>query len=353
MSEPRDIRNEGPLCYENWIAASQDKPLQWTVEYPLFSDAYIVGELTTDCGPYKLLNTVAFAYGKESILRPVMVLRVDEYDDYTKPGGMERTVTHNYHAGSLCDEIAALISLELGIRLKAGEVSRRFFPGGDSRGQPQALGFSDVPSLSRNRRGRILPKIIGERPVQNLTLLRQLPELSLSDAATLIRSARMCQEAVWVAESQPELAWILLVSAIEVAATHYLTEAAPVETLIEMMQASEPKLVEVLRKSGGDALVAKAAEAMRSRLAATRKFRDFIIEFCPPPPEGRPVSIGQTVWKDDNLEAFRNSLGKIYKYRSQALHSGIPFPLPMCEPPYYDAGTFWEIPTGLATNRWC
>ena len=54
----------------------------------------------------------------------------------------------------------------------------------------------------------------------------------------------------------------------------------------------------------------------------------------------------------DKVE-LRASMNKIYDYRSRALHGGIPFPAPMCEPPYSDES--WdapaETPLGLAAHR--
>jgi len=54
-------------------------------------------------------------------------------------------------------------------------------------------------------------------------------------------------------------------------------------------------------------------------------------------------------WSPDNLKkAFR----QIYAYRSKALHDGMPFPAPMCEPPFLHElwETVAERPLGLATS---
>lgn len=308
MSKKRADRSKGPMCYQNWHAALEDKPLQWTVEFPLYSDVGMIkGQLTKGFGPYQLLNTGAFLFPKSTSVRPVMVLRVDEHQEF-ELGDMDRTETQDYHGGSLCDEIAALVSLCLGIRLKAGEISRRFDPKGDPKGSPQAIGLQEVPMFSGNRCGRVLPEAVGERSIQNIPLLCKLPKLCPKDAAVLVRSARMYQEAIWVAEAQPELSWLLLVSSVEVAASH----------------------------------------SMAGNAKLTGKFCDFIIKLCPRPPETRPSEALRAVWKDEE-DAFRRALTVIYRHRSKALHSGIPFPPPMCEAPL-EGNNFSEIPIGLATK---
>lgn len=46
-------------------------------------------------------------------------------------------------------------------------------------------------------------------------------------------------------------------------------------------------------------------------------------------------------------------MGKIYDYRSKALHDGTPFPAPMCEPPFYNkewSVTYAEKPHGGAVG---
>jgi hypothetical protein len=49
---------------------------------------------------------------------------------------MSTTDTSRYHGGTECDEIASLLSLALGCRLKAGDPTRWFKLGDDPRGRP-------------------------------------------------------------------------------------------------------------------------------------------------------------------------------------------------------------------------
>jgi hypothetical protein len=52
---------QGPVVYLNWLAAVEQKPLLYTVEYPLYTDAHIVAE--THYGPYHFLNATPTIHG--------------------------------------------------------------------------------------------------------------------------------------------------------------------------------------------------------------------------------------------------------------------------------------------------
>lgn len=80
-----------------------------------------------------------------------------------------------------------------------------------------------MPVASRNRRLRpllragsrlIVPGVTGTRALAT-DLLPVCPMLSPADATALLRAARSYQEAVWICEGDPGLAWLLLVSAYD------------------------------------------------------------------------------------------------------------------------------------------
>jgi hypothetical protein len=92
------------------------------------------------------------------------------------------------------------------------------------------------------------------------------------------------------------------------------------------------------------------AEKIGYTMRATRKFVDFTLKFLPAPPEPRPLESFQVAWDKENLG---KCLRKIYNYRSKALHTGVPFPAPMCEPAMVltaDPLAPAEKPLGLATK---
>ncbi|BAZ51915.1 hypothetical protein NIES4103_45740 [Nostoc sp. NIES-4103] len=123
----------GPLCFENWKAKekAKSKGESWAgiSEYPLFSDAHINRETSRKIGPYQLIDAIRIT---EDPKTPAMILRVEDYYDPSCDSDIHsttQTTNSRYHGGSLAEEIASLISLCLGIRVKAGLISRGFTRG--------------------------------------------------------------------------------------------------------------------------------------------------------------------------------------------------------------------------------
>jgi hypothetical protein len=151
----------------------------------------------------------------------------------------------------------------------------------------------------------------------------------------------MYQNAMWIAESEPELAWLMFVSAVEVAANYWrkMDEAA-----IDRLKISRPNLVKILEPHGEE-LLREVAEEVAPYMGSTKKFIDFLLKFLPDPPASRPAA---SVKHDWTVKAFKDSFSRIYGYRSDALHGGTPFPLPMCERPARQGIAWTEMPMSLA-----
>jgi hypothetical protein len=95
------------------------------------------------------------------------------------------------------------------------------------------------------------------------------------------------------------------------------------------------------------------AEIIADSLGSTSKFVKFVLNFLPHKPINRFIKWLQFNWSRTSM---RNTLGKIYDYRSRALHDGSPFPAPMCEPPFYNPEwgmTYSEKPPGGAAGAMC
>ncbi len=345
-TEAASARKQGVYAYEVWKAKlSTEAPdvTKITYEYPLFTDAHITGELTEGLGPYQLLNGLAFH--DDHSLRAGIVLRA-EFPIMEPLGDNELvTDTDRYHAGYPSDEIAALVSLSLGIRVKPGGPTREFREGNDPRGRPMGyLDYSD-PVLLRRYSGKrfVLPRARESHCLNDLTLLPTLPRLTPDDATALVLAARSYQNAIWIAESEPELAWLLLVSAVETAVVRW---SAADDSPIEKLKASKPDLYTLLISKGGDELAEQVANEIAPSLGVTSKFTRFLMTFLPDAPAVRPPEFCQIKWTNSNL---KKALGKVYGYRSKALHAGKPFPLPACEPPWHDGDppTPCEIPEAL------
>lgn len=344
---------KGPYIYENWKAALAGNPSLETVECQLFTDSNTGGEILDHFGPYKIFYN-AVSIPDSQVPMPAFTLRLDDHLEYVPSSGIpEKTDTKLYHGGYISDEVTALISLSFGIRLKAGGITRRFDTNGDPKGRPTCSGIHENPFLPKTFRYKpILPQLLSGHsifPGQAITMTRSLarfPNLSPDDAGALIRSARLYQDAVWIAESEPELSWIMLVSAVENAAESWSKSKATVK---EKLETSKPDLVKLLKDAGGEELVSEVAKEIVDCLGATKKFIDFILEFMPEPPKKRPPVNFQHSWKRTDIE---KSLRIIYDHRSKALHGGIKFPLPMCNPPVPGGNGFSEKPFGYATKAY-
>jgi hypothetical protein len=316
-------RIKRPVFFDNWRAALQNENAQYAYECPLYSDAQIMGE--THIGPFRFLNTVAHgSVIKESSVAPVIVLRVDVHVSFEMPE-MKKTDTSMYHGGSLSDEAAALAALAMGARIEAGPTTREFEKG-DIRGKPIAYYGYTGPALSRSRLGRTLPAAAGTHSLETLNWLSTWRNTDPLDEVALIRAALLYQHALWIADSEPALAWLLLVSAIETAANRW-DQSSP--SPADRLRDSKPDLVEAIEARCPE-LLPIVAEKIKDSIGVGKKFASFILNFLPDPPEKRPAEWAQIRWERDNLAT---SLRTIYNHRSRALHTGVPFPAPMCRPP--------------------
>lgn len=329
----------GTFTHRNWLAYQAGSRGD-AFEHPLYSDATFIAEITTGLGPYEILNTVARS--RESRVAPAAILRMELC--FQPAFAMERTDASTHHGGFPQDEVAALLSLELGARFKAAGATRWFKAGDDPRGHPWAVSHvrQGVPTLETPPYGYMLPNVREEKDFRHVRLLQRFPELHPEQAIAIVRAARLYQDATWTADREPELSWILLVSAIEVAANYWRAGSEPA---LDRLRTSRPELIELLEQNGAGALVGPVAEILAPYLGATRKFLDFIRTFLPEPPEVRPEVGDQMPWEHADLE---RALKLIYAYRSKALHNGTPFPAPMCMPPTQQPPE--ERPFGLAAG---
>jgi hypothetical protein len=332
---------KGAFAYENWKLALAKSPARSVLEFPLFTDAHIIGKAPESNSPYLLLNVVPIV--DAHVLAPAIVLRMEYYIE-PDISVIRKTDVDRFHGGGINDEIAALISLCLGVRLKSGGFTRYFDPEKDPRGQPVAWKIQENPILLKTTRRTILPQALGDHDLSGASLLENFHQLSPDASVALVRAARLYQDALWIIESEPQLSWVMPVSAIEAAANYWRPSKEPP---LERMRLFDPSLKNLLLEAGGNELAMRVADKIKDVLGSTRKFVDFITEFLPEPPKERPVEYYQHSWEKDQIS---RTMGKIYQWRSFALHRGIPFPISMCEAPGRDGAYFEEIPSGLAVR---
>lgn len=337
----------GPAGWENWQAYERGLPAQGAYEVALYTDSRIVAEIE-GLGPYSLLNTVPATWKAEAGRAELaVVLRVDVHDDQEhdfRRDDWEQLELGSYHGGTLGDELAALTAVALGIRLRAGGTTRRFgLIEDDPRGKPAEFEHRR-PSLVPPRRDQpsVLPAIAvdGARLDDALPLLESYPRLKSADAAALVRAARLYEQGIWNADADPGIAWLELVSAIEVAAVYWRDYQKP--DLLDRLRLNAPKLADVLRDVDEE-VVRNVAREVVHLLRATDRFVQFLLTFLADPPEPRP-SHGLD-WTQ-----LRHSFLAVYERRSEALHGGAPIPWAMTmSPRRNENGSYEERIGGLGS----
>jgi hypothetical protein len=139
---------------------------------------------------------------------------------------------------------------------------------------------------------------------------------------------------MWIADSDPQLAWLMLVAAVETASGEWARLAGqPSESSSKLLARLHPVFAEGLEKAAGEqapAVFRIVGQELAQVLRAQRRFLDFLLSFKPEPPTPRPVA-SRIDWTDVSLERI---FKVVYGYRSKALHESQPFPAPMCQAPF-------------------
>ncbi|MFD9484172.1 hypothetical protein [Streptomyces sp. NPDC059991] len=235
----------------------------------------------------------------------------------------------------LDQQAACLLSLALGVRMRSGGRTRRFSPNADPAGVPELLPHR-APTLAlfqpvHSAWPALAHAAVDIRDAE--TDLKLLPAMSAEDARVLLRAARHFATALWIADDDPEQAWLQLVTAAEVAATHYQREE---QDAVDLFRRSAPGKVAtaLIEASTAPDLLAPIAGAFHSHLRATSRFQRFFADFAPPPPAPRPLT--EAARLDWSTKALKNALGRVYELRSRLLHDGQPFPYTLLQPPERD-----------------
>ena len=331
----------GTAAWTNWHAQLDGHKEREYVEDELHSDArFLAGPVSF--GPYEL--SIVFREHQRVDVCPALILRAGLHTSLTPEiivdGELVPTNTKSYHGGILSDEIAALVSLELGVRLRFA--GTRLLSGFHDDEEPSGPYHFDVPRGSRpgTPDREILPNAIArEANLESLDLTKTFSNLTENDQVQLVRAARSYADAVWWANQDPNQAWLQLVTALEIAAKTQQSATYDPEQIIAQLDSDLWALIRDLEDPARAAL----AEYLAPQLRVARSFRDFVTDYAPDPPAVRSTW-GRLEWSKMNQHAQL-----IYKHRSKALHEGTPFPLPMLrpEPSSDDCGTPDEIPGGM------
>lgn len=343
-----NIKNNGLyaslLSYKNLKQENEGKALRCVNEFYLYSDSRPTNEVN-DNSVYCFLNMLPRKLQPLSI-EPAITVRARWHIDIRE---MVFVVTDSYkkdfHGGWYNDEIAALSSLLLGIRLHAGSFTRRFDNSTGELGHPQAE-YSLPPTLTFKSSSPIVPSAIKEIDIGILKAINKLHLLNEKNFNYLIKSARNYQNALWICESSPNMGWLLLVSALECAAEQWSKSKSSKE---ERLKQAKPELYKMLDNDKFKQLIPIIAEEFSTSFGATKKFIDFCTHYLPDEPEVRPKG-GKIDWEYDSLKVI---FKKVYDYRSKALHGGQPFPEPMCCPPEsWDGYSERATPSSTLGGTW-
>lgn len=333
----------GPELYENWKAREAGAAPRDGYEFPLFSDAEVWWQAPNDIGPLRILSTMVLEHnvrvpgaagtnlvtlGPRSGATQVLAIRVADHRTPHDPltTNWNETNDGSYHGGGQRDEITALLSLVSGARLRAGSVTR-VFGEDDPLGTPRAIDAQALPQLRvPPPLDRVLPLVLGRHPVR-AELLSGYPQLSPVEAIALVRAAKLYRDGIWIAESDPNSAWLMLVSALEVAAVQARFADSDPEAVFAALR---PKLSGSVKTKGGPGLHAEIAKELAPLLGSTNRFIQFVVKYLPDPPLRRPPPAFRHDWSQ---AAIKKTLNRVYAFRSHALHTGVPFPQPMCAPP--------------------
>ena len=214
----------GPFGWQNWRAYSGGESVS-ADEVACYTDAEVAGEVLEGLGPFELLN-IPPGPVRSGEAQLAVVLRIGYYA-VGKSAQLQgpKTNVGGYHGGNIGDELASLISLALDCRLKAAGTIRNFFPSAGPRGRPRDLNHRR-PYLAPT--AGILPGLPGTVRLDDcVPLLQRYPQLSPEQVDSLLRAARAYQQALSVAEDDPALAWLKLVSAVEAAANQWAGVVSP------------------------------------------------------------------------------------------------------------------------------
>jgi hypothetical protein len=336
----------GTDAWRNWLARNDGEPESENVDEDVYSDRRFTGTASPH-GPYALSLVFGDApddhrVGMHLALKLHVSIHADLAPEVVRDGQLVPANSDSYHGGSQSDEIVALISLALGVRLRVAGTSR--FSGRHSADSNARPFYLEVPALmTPGKPGREYIPAAQRRTtdVTNLEILDTFPRLSETDQIALVRAARAYAQGLWLSNEDPNQAWLQFVTAMEIAASRSQKVKA---SSVALVQDLWPELWAAL--AGADEDVRSGVCKQAAPLArSTRRFIDFISANAPAPPEHRPP-YGQLDW---NLMEEHAKL--IYGHRSRALHDGKPFPLPMLDwPRWPDDEAIQEVPLGLNTG---
>lgn len=345
IKHPSGLGGGAPNLYRNWWYSGTKK--QGMLEFPVWTDVRVSGAIKLS-GPFTIVNLVPLGHASGRLVE-ALLLRVDWYLQQDTSALMRgKTIDDAYHGGSIQDELAALLSLKFGRRFRSADCTRLFSesdPYGEVSGYYPPI--RPIMETQWSHRGRIIPEAFGDVQISGWPKLEQYPLLSEFDVVALMKAARQYQAALWLAETDANMCWLLLISAIETAAHHWSAETIGHEQRLRDSHLGKD-IIELLKKHNAIEAFPKLAELLKEAHGAVKEFREFIFTFLLNPPLRRPVQAFQVSWEKKDL---KKDLDKIYTFRSDFVHGAKPFPAPLTRPPLPSSDRIpSERPAGIASG---
>jgi hypothetical protein len=340
-----DVRtpHPGTTLWRAWSVFDATK-LHEAAEFSLYSDAWFTNIVREPAWPIHLMPTMPDWATSGVKFAAIARLRWSPDPAFDTSEVRLSTDARAHHGGDSGDEAAALISLALGVRCRSGGITRRWLID-DGNAAQDPLGMPDEaehrpPSWQAPLRGHpMLPTLPTQVDLETaVPLLTKFAATTGTDAALLVRAARLYSSALWIADGDPNQAWLQMVSAVE-------TIAATASGTNPRWRRTEEALPEVWAKlvqAAGEEHAQDVGNLLAPLAKSTDRFLNFLDKYLPQPPDRRPEQFAQLDWSN-----LRDPLKRIYDYRSRALHDGAPFPDPMCEP-----ASRWGTETPVEKPPW-
>jgi hypothetical protein len=301
------------------------------VEYIVYSDCWFLGNLDGWDLPFQIDNLVP-AFAPQNATCPRLVLRLIEYGELADlvGSGDLSTDESRFSGESLHEEILSFASLVLGSRLVSGGTFREFSTDTLDFGRPDGMWCGNANTGHASSRGHArAPRLLGQRDLTQLAprFARFRDAARPLSAMTVARVARLFRTAAWYAEVEPDVAWVLLVSALEKAAAAWDLSK---HDRTQVFRAEHSDLARRVEACGPD-LLDSVAELVVNRRTLGKRLQEFIATHCEAPSGTRqPGGVGSVNWTPQSLR----EIGKFaYDARSKYLHEGKPFPPAVSEPP--------------------
>jgi hypothetical protein len=309
------------------IEALKDKDVEsQAFEFEVITDADIVGKSTY--GPYHFtIWEISNKHGGEE-RKLCFRIRERAFSNDDQPWESAKR-SGFYHGGGIADELVALASLFLRRRFKHGSIVR----------------MNDRPILlSRSKRWIDRPLVAGQSNLAELPEWLKLVEaLDSNYHQRFILAVRLYHRALLLIEEQPDIAYLNLVSAIEV-----LCHDADIgEVTLSDLDLKIAKLVGSVEnkdlRNNIEQTILKREQFIR------RRFVTFILNHIED-----DFWTGEERPKQGRIkpEELPDLLKRIYDQRSRTLHDGEPFPPSVFAPPLMGAEIDFSLGMTVGEKKW-